>query len=175
MGDRLWTIDADGETVVGDGPEQGRAGQDRLGGICTDVNGDDQMLWLACPTDGRVLAVDTDKRKVVADVRLDEPRQVASGDEIWVATAAGVVSPTDVHEVTSRFDVSPGLTGAIWARRRGVVRAEDHSDPDRPEGAPSRPSDRGTRPPSGGDVVSDGTSVWTSAYDDGTVVGLTAR
>jgi len=29
--------------------------------------------------------------------------------------------------------------------------------------------------PSGGDVVSDGTRVWTSAYDDGTVVGLTAR
>ena len=29
--------------------------------------------------------------------------------------------------------------------------------------------------PSGGDVVSDGASVWTSAFDDGTVVGLTAR
>ena len=115
VGDRLWTIDADGETVVGPtDPSKDARVKIELGGICTDVNGDDQMLWLACPTDGRVLAVDIDKRRVVADVRLDEPRQVAIGDEIWVATAAGVVSldPTS-HEVSSRFDVSPGLTGAI--------------------------------------------------------------
>ena len=179
VGDRLWTIDADGETVVGrTDPSKDAPVKIELGGICTDVNGDDQMLWLACPTDGRVLAVDTDKRKVVADVRLDEPRQVAIGDEIWVATAAGVVSldPTS-HEVTSRFDVSPGLTGAIWATDDAVwVRAEDpfltQIDPKehrvvRVVEAPDLPS--------GGDVVSDGASVGRVAYADETVVGLTAR
>jgi len=179
VGDRLWTIDADGETVVGrTDPSTDAPVKVDLGGICTDVHGAGQMLWLACPTDGRVLAVDTDKRRVVAEVRLDEPRQVAVGDEVWVATAAGVASlDPESYEVTSLFDVSPGLTGAIWATDDTVwVRAEDpfltQIDPQahrvvRVIEAPELPS--------GGDVVSDGTSVWASAYDDGAVVGLTAR
>ena len=179
VGDHLWTIDASGETVVGrTDPSKDAPVKIDLGGICTDVNGAGKLLWLACPTDGRVLAVDTAKRQVVADVQLDEPRQVAVGDEIWVATAAGVVSlDPKSYEVTSLFDVSPGLTGAIWATDDAVwIRAEDpfltQIDPEshtvvRVIEAPDLPS--------GGDVVSDGTSVWTSAYDDGAVVGLTAR
>jgi hypothetical protein len=178
-GDRLWTIDADGETVAGrTDPSRDAPVKIDLGGICTDVNGAGQVLWLACPTDGRVLAVDTDKRRVVADVQLDEPRQVAVGDEVWVATADGVVSiDPKSYEVTSLFDVSPGLTGAIWATDDTVwVRAEDpfltqiDAEAHRVVRVIEAPD-----LPSGGDVVSVGTSVWATAYDDGAVVGLTAR
>lgn len=180
VGDRLWTIDADGETLVGRSePGSDDAVEIDLGGICTDVDGSGQMVWLACPTDGRVLAVDIDKKRVVADVRLDDPRQVVVGDEVWVGTAAGVVSLDPAsYEVTGLYDVSPGLGGVIWATGDTVwVRAED-PDPFLTQIDPA--SRRVVRVveapdlPSGGDVVSDGTSVWVSAYDDGTVVRLPA-
>ena len=179
IGDRLWAIDAEGETLVGRSePGSDDAVEIDLGGICTDVNGIGQTVWLACPTDGRVLAVDIDKKRVVADVRLDDPRQVAVGDdEVWVGTAAGVVSlDPESSKVTGLYDVSPGLNGAIWATGDTVwVRSEDpfltQIDP------ASRRVVRVVEAPdlsSGGDVVSDGTSVWASAYDDGTVVRLPA-
>lgn len=177
--DHLWVIDESGMklagmTTPGNRPEI----TVDLGGICTEIAGGPQRVWAVCPTDGRVVAVDTRKRLLVADLRLDDPRQVAVAKDVWVSTKKGVaVIDPQTLKVTRLYDVTPGITGSIWAGDDAVwIRSEDHFlthiDPTSGDvveviDAPDLPS--------GGDVISDGSSVWATAYDDQALVRLSAR
>lgn len=174
---RLWAITPDGTSVVPIDLATNQAQEPLpLGLPCSDLAADDPVIWVVCPWDDQVLAVDVTTSEVVHRISLDEPRQVAVGESLWVTFAGGVsqIDLTDLDVIAVyqgeglpsasfsigdtaawfRTDGGPFLVGIDPAAREvfAVVSAEDL--------------------PSGGNVMEVDGHLWATAYDDAALVQL---
>lgn len=174
---RLWVLTPDGTSLVPIDLATNHAQEPLpLGLPCSDLAADDPVIWVVCPWEDQVLAVDVMTSEVVHRISLDEPRQVAVSDGLWVTFAGGVaqIDLTDLDVIAvyegdglSSASLSIGDT-AVWFRTDGgpflvgvdpaahevlaVVSAEDL--------------------PSGGNVMEVGAQLWATAYDDAALVQL---
>lgn len=174
---RLWVLTPDGRSMVPVDVATNEVGEPiALGAACTDLAAVASTVWAVCPWDDQVLGIDVEVREVVRGIQLDEPRQVAVADDLWISFAEGVGQiKLDDLSVTAVYDTGDGLPvglapgpHAVWVRTDGgpflvgidprahevfaVITARDL--------------------PSGGTSMEIGGEIWATAFDDGALVRL---
>lgn len=180
----LWVISATSTSLTGiDQANGGTVTTIDLGAFCTDLARplarDRGVVYVICPTDTLLLAVDVAAGKVTQRLQLADPRAATIAHDLWVAFADGLaqVDPRTL-EVVAVYDVNLGLEGAIWADSHDVwVRAPGnemltHIDPRQHRFLETLTS---SAYQSGGDVLVAGDSLWTTASDDGVLLQVNLR
>jgi hypothetical protein len=178
----VWVVQGDARHLVGVGIDDGKRGpRVPLEAFCTDLarpaTANSATVYVVCPSDGKVLAVDTKTAKVTATVALDGALLASAGRrDVWVGFAGGLaqLDATDLS-VQAVYDVPVDLFSSVWVDDDGVwVRSPGrelltHIDPSRQAvdlvlTSPAYPS--------GGDVAITGGSLWTTASDDGVLLKI---
>jgi streptogramin lyase len=179
-GGQVWLLTGDGDRLSAISEESNRVGDSiKLGTFCTEsadrVGG--SVLWVACASEGVLLRVDLEKKKVTGKVTdLPLATSVSVGEDVWVGFEKGLarIDPSSLDVTMLQEAVAPNRVNAIgdhvWVREEGGEAFLTRLD------ASSAEVDQvivAEDLPSGGDVIELDGVVWTSAYDDGTVVRLT--
>lgn len=175
---QMWFVSAEATSLVGVDPDDHSAQTTiDLGTFCSDVATDGSRLWVVCPSEGKVLAVDPTAGAVTAEVELPGARDGSAGDSLFVMFDAGVAQlDLDSLEVEAVYDVAASNGGlratesSVWVRSAGadwltridpmagevaeVIEAPDY--------------------PSGGDVLVIGDDVWATAFNDDVLVTFSA-
>ena len=179
-GGQVWLLTGDGDRLTGISEETNQVGDTiKLGTFCTEsadrIEG--SVLWVACASEGVLLRVDLEKEKVTGKVTdLPLATSVSVGGDVWVGFEKGLarIDPSSLDVTMLQEAVSPNRLHAIgdhvWVREEGGEAFLTRIDASTAEvGQVIAAVDL----PSGGDVIELDGVVWTSAYDDGTVVRLT--
>jgi hypothetical protein len=114
----LWVLNGPGDQAIGINPETNEVGPIvDLGTRCTDLAAaDNDFIWAACPIDGAGVRIDPSGDPVRANALLPGARQVAVDGWGFVGYDDGIAQlHPETMEVVARYDVTPGLGGAIWA------------------------------------------------------------
>jgi hypothetical protein len=176
---RLWLLTDSGEKLTAIDPATNKpAATIPLGGRCTDLAADRATIYAMCPFEDSVLVVDATAGEVRDEIGLAGAANASVSTDLWVAFEGGVAQvDTKTLEVKAVYELYPRYGGttfatpdAVWVREEGgpfLTRI----DPKRQRivetiAAPKLPS--------GGDVVVIGDSVWATAFDDATLVELSA-
>jgi outer membrane protein assembly factor BamB len=179
--DLLWVVKGNATTLSGLNLQNGSiAATVDLGTFCIDLarpaNIENDRLYVVCPTDGLVLAVDVASGSVTDRLQLDDPRLAAVADDLWVGFSGGLAQiDTDTMTVTAVYPVTPGLFGSIWVEGQDVwVRVPGSAVLTHIDGRRHRIVEVLTSHayPSGGDVLVFDGSLWTTAADDGVLLKL---
>lgn len=174
---QLWVLAPDGNSVVPIDLETNEVGEPiELAAACTDLAATDSILWAACPWDDQVLAVDVTTGQVTQRIQIDEPRQIAAGDDLWVSFAGGVgqIDPAELT-VTAVYDMGEGNptglavgNGGVWVRNEGGPFLIGIDPRAREIFAVITARDL----PSGGNSIDVDGEIWATAFDDATLVRL---
>lgn len=180
---QIWILTGDGDQLVPVSEETNKPGPPiPLDGYCTDVA--DRVagstLWVVCPYENAVLAVDLDAREVTARVKgLPGATAVtAGGDVVWVCDKRGV------HQIDPQSAQIAGLQAlpvgvyctlrlqgdTVWVRAGGNSSQFITGIDARRGGlayAISAPGDT-----AGGDVIEANGALWASSYEEGVVYKL---
>jgi streptogramin lyase len=173
----LWVLTDSGRELTGIDPDTGKPSTSiPLDTSCFDLGAAEDVLWVSCYVEDRLLRVDAKAEQVTDEIELGRPISVSVGEDVWVGFEEGVAQVDDESmEVSAVYDVFPGLGGrvrvgsdAVWVREDGGVFLT-RIDPVEQEiveqiKAPDLPS--------GGDVLPFAGSLWATAYDDKTLVQL---
>jgi hypothetical protein len=178
----VWVVQGDARHLVGVGIDDGKRGpRVPLKAFCTDLarpaTTDTTTVYVVCPSDGKVLAVDTKTANVTAQVALEGALLASAGRrDVWVGFAGGLaqLDAADLS-VQAVYYVPVDLLSSVWVDDDGVwVRSPGrelltHIDPDQQAvdlvlTSPAYPS--------GGDVAIAGGSIWTTASDDGVLLKI---
>ena len=130
-----------------------------------------------CPFEDRVVRIDAATGKVSDELTLAGATNASVGDDLWVGFEGGVAQvDTETLEVLAVYDVFPRYGGSIFATPEAVWVREDGRFLTRIDPVAQRITERieARDLPSGGDVVQIGDSVWATAYNDVTLVELSA-
>lgn len=179
-GGQVWLLTDDGDRLTGISEDTDKAGDPiELGAFCTETADriEGSTLWVACASEGVLLRVDLEKKKVTGKVTdLALATNVSVGEDVWVGFEKGLarVDPSSLDVTMLQEAVTPNRVHAIgdhvWVREEGgeafLTRLDASS-------AEVRQIIAADDLPSGGDVIELDGVVWASAYDDGTVVRLT--
>ena len=150
-----------------------------LGTFCTETADriEGSTLWVACASEGVLLRVDLEKKKVTGKVTdLPLATSVSVGDDVWVGFEKGLarVDPSSLDVTMLQEAVTPNRVHAVgdhvWVREEGGDAFLTRIDASSAEVSQVIAADD---LPSGGDVLELEGVVWASAYDDLTVVRLT--
>jgi len=169
---KIWVLSGEGDRLVGIDARTADVGSTaELPAPCSELGPGAEMLWVLCPRAGVVLAVDPTSASVETQIELPEP-SVAFGTErdLWVGSAGSLVR-VDLDKLTpvARFaNLDPGAEGSVavdgenvWVRTQAGflyrIDATSNVVAERIEPANAL---------SGGDVVVEAGSVWTTAFDD---------
>ena len=167
--DRVWVLTSDGSNLVGIDPATNKVATEfELPARCSDVTIGDQVLWLPCNVDDRVLKLDPFTGEVLLNVAVDNPTQVAVDTEVWVGTATITLRLDPMSGdvlVAADAGTSPdgGIAladGSVWVRNGNDFLAEL----DRRTGA--RIQQVTAEVTSGGDMLVLDGEIWTTAFDD---------
>ena len=175
--DRLWVLTGDGSNLVGIDPATNEVATEfELPARCSDVTVGDDVLWLPCNVDDRVLKLDPGSGEVLLDVEVPNPFQVAVDTEVWVGTAATTVElDPETGDILLEADAGTGFDGGIALGEDSVWvhNAEDFLiGLDRRTGARVRQITADVV--SGGDMMMLDGELWVAAYDDQYVFRLDA-
>ncbi len=180
FGSQVWLLTGDGDRLTGISEETNQVGDSiELGSFCTEsadtITG--STLWVACASEGVLLRVDLEKKKVTGKVTdLPLATSVSVGEDVWVGFEKGLarIDPSSLDVTMLQEAVSPNRVRAIgdhvWVREEGGEAFLSRIDASSAEVGQVVVADD---LPSGGDVLELDGVVWASAYDDGTVVRLT--
>jgi hypothetical protein len=174
-GGLLWYLEAGSNDLVGLDDSGVEGARVPLGMVCTTTTSDEATIWVLCPTDGQVVEVDAARAEIVGSIEVDNPRQAAVADDLFVGSGADLLQiDTESRDVLHTYEgVGPGTYGDIdattdevWVRRAGgpfltgidpttheVVATVDAPDI-----------------PGGGDVLITDEWIWASSFDDDVVV-----
>lgn len=179
-GGQVWVLNGDGDRLTGISEETNELGDPvELGSFCTETaeRVDGSTLWVACASEGVLLRVDLDKKKVTGKVTdLPLATSVSVGEDVWVGFEKGLarIDPSSLDVTMLQEAVTPNRVHAIgdhvWVREEGGEAFLTRLDASTAEVSQVIAADD---LPSGGDVIELDGVVWASAYDDGTVVRLT--
>jgi DNA-binding beta-propeller fold protein YncE len=180
VGGRLWVITGAADEIRGIDTTTNEIGPPiPLGAACTELAAADPIVWAACPTEGRLLRIDTVARRVTGRVALPGARLLTADQmRVWVSYDDGVAQ-VDAERlgVQAVYQVWPGLGGGIYVDGdRVLLRSEGGPFLTVLDPARRKVVETITAPdlPSGGNVIRTGRSLWASASDDGTIVRLRA-
>jgi len=173
--EHVWVLTGDGSSLVGIDPATNRVATEfELPARCSDVSLAADALWLPCRVDDRVLKVDPASGKVLLDVDLDNPVEIAVDGDVWIGTATSTVQLNpDTGEVLAELDAGSEPDGgvdldadSVWVRN-----SEDFLlQFDRETGAQVQQITADVT--SGGDMLILDGNIWISAYDDQTLFRL---
>ncbi|WP_346385797.1 hypothetical protein [Nocardioides sp.] len=169
-----WVILSGTENLVGLDEAGAVSATVRLGAVCTDLAFDEADVFVLCPTENMVLKVHAASASVTGTLAVDDPRQAAVGDDLFVGTGDGLVQvDTETLEILHTYAVRPGLEGSVAATAQQVwVRSVDDGFLTQIDPQAQRIVGRLAAPqyPSGGDVVITDSGVWATAFDDSVLV-----
>jgi len=179
-GGQVWLLTGDGDRLAGISEKTHELGDPiKLGTFCTELADrvEGTTLWVVCASEGVLLRVDLEKKKVTGKVDgLPLATSVSVGEDVWVGFEKGLamIDPRSL-EVTM---VQPALTpdriratgDHVWVREEGGNAFLSRIDPSSAEVDQLIAADDLT---SGGDVIEFEGAVWATSYDDLTVVKLT--
>jgi len=179
-GDQVWLLTGDGDRLAGLSEKTHRLGDPiELGTFCTDVADrvDGSTLWVVCASEGVLLRVDLETRKVTGKVTdLPLAASVSVGEDVWVGFEKGLarVDPSSLDVTMLQEAVTPDRIRAVgdhvWVREEGGEAFLSRVDAASAEVVQVIAADDLT---SGGDVIEFEGAVWATSYDDLTVVKLT--
>jgi streptogramin lyase len=164
---RVWVLTGSGSKLAGIDPAKNKpAATIALDGDCVDLAADGATVWAMCPFEDRVLRIDAATGEVTDELELAGAANGVVGDDLWVAFEGGVAQvDLESLDVLAVYEVHPR-----WVREEGgsfLTRID-------PEAQRIVETINARDLPSGGDVVQIGDSVWATAYDDATLVELSA-
>ena len=173
---RIWVLTGNGDQLVGVA-EQDRsmAAPITLPVACHDLGATADIVYVACERGDRVLRVDPATSKVTAEATIKQPVALtAAASGIWVSAENRLLrlDPGTLATTHTLPGVSAGSIAGIWADDTGIwvrmikpflTRVDAN-------GVITRVID--STYASAGDVVGDGTYVWTSDIDERAVVRL---
>lgn len=173
----VWVLTGDGSTLVGIDPETNAASVTAdLGVRATDVKTGEAGLWVVSTLDDQVLKVDPDSGELLLRVtEVVKPVALSITRDVWVGAQLSTsrLDPAS-GEVLVTSEIGTGANGSVAATDDDVwVRSADRFlvrlDPKdgRPVEGISSPDT-----PSAGDMLLAFGSLWTTAYDDGTLFRL---
>lgn len=178
-GGHVWLLTGDGDRVTGISEQTNKVGDPiELGTFCTETADriEGSTLWVVCASEGVLLRVDLESRRVTGKVGdLPLATNVTVGDGVWVGFEKGLarVDPDSLEVSWLQESVSPIRVHAVgdhvWVREEGGEAFLTRIDATTGQVGQVIASDDLT---SGGDVMEIDGGVWASAYDDGTVVRL---
>jgi len=179
--DKVWSLNTDGDKITPIDPADDSLGKSiDMGSYCVELASDGPIVYAACTSDGLVLRIDVVRRKVTHRLALKEARAIgASSAGVFVSFSDGVaqLDPNTIEPVAV-YDVPLDLGGGInvdidraWLRADGgpfltVIDPAAHQVLQKVL-APDLPS--------GGSALRIGDTLWATAYDDGTLVGLKTK
>jgi hypothetical protein len=179
-GDQVWLLTGDGDQLTGISEETNELGDPiDLGTFCTETADhiEEDTLWVACASDGVLLRVDLEARKVTGKVTdLPLATSVSVGEDVWVGFEKGLarIDPSSLDVTMLQEAVIPDRVRAVgdhvWVREAGGEAFLSRIDATTAEVVQVIAAND---LPSGGDVIEFRGAVWASAYDDGTIVRLT--
>ena len=179
-GDQVWLLTGDGDRLAGLSEKTDRLGDPiELGTFCTDVADrvHGSTLWVACASEGVLLRVDLEKKKVTGKVTdLPLAASVSVGEDVWVGFEKGLarIDPSSLDVTMLQEAVTPDRIRAIgdhvWVREEGGAAFLSRIDA---ASAAVRQVIAADDLKSGGDVIEFEGAVWATSYDDLTVVKLT--
>jgi streptogramin lyase len=166
---RVWVLTSDGSNLVGIDPATDTVATEfELPARCSDVTVGDDVLWLPCNVDDRVIKLDPASGEVLLDVDVPNPLQVAVDGDVWVGTAGTTVQlDPENGEILLEADAGAAPDGGIVLEGDSVWvhNAEDFLiELDRSSGARLRQITADVV--SGGDMMVVDGQLWVSAYDD---------
>ena len=179
-GDQVWLLTGDGDRLAGLSEKTEKLGQPiDLGTFCTDVADrvDGSTLWVVCASEGVLLRVDLEKKKVTGKVtNLPLAASVTMGEDVWVGFEKGLarIDPTSLDVTMLQAGVTPDRIRAtgdhVWVREEGGTAFLSRVDAASAEVGQVIAADDLK---SGGDVIEVEDAVWATSYDDLTVLRLT--
>ncbi len=177
-GDQVWMLTGDGDELAGLSEASNRLGDPiSLGTFCTDVSDQvvEGLLWIGCASEGVLLRVDLDQRKVTGTVKnLPLATNISVGHDVWVGFDEGVarIDPHSLEVTLLQGAVHPDRIRAtsddVWIREAG----ENFLSQLDPSTGAVRRVITGDDLTTGGDVLEFDGALWATAYDDDTVVRL---
>ena len=178
----LWLLGPTGKQLTGIDLTTGKSGAEiPLPIVCADLAADGTTLWLTCPQEDSLLKVDAEAKDVAGNLELPGATNVAVADDVWVGFDEGIAqvdpdsSVPGAPEVVAVYEVYPQFQGSLFATPDAVwAREADGHFLTRidPKAQEITHTIEAPKLPSGGDVVVIGDTVWATAFDDGTLVGL---
>ena len=179
-GGQVWLLTGDGDKLAGLSEKTEKLGAPiDLGTFCTDVADrvDGSTLWVVCASEGVLLRVDLEKKKVTGKVtELPLAASVTVGEDVWVGFENGLarIDPGSLEVTMLQEGVTPDRIRAsgdhVWVREEGGEAFLSRVDASSAEvGQVIAANDL----KSGGDVIELDGVVWATSYDDLTVVRLT--
>lgn len=175
--ERVWVLTGDGSTLVGVDPDTEEVAVTApLGVRGAQVETGEAGLWVASTLDDQLLQIDPETGEVLQRIEtILKPSYLVVAEDVWVGASLSTnkVDPA-TGEVLATSDIGTGPSGslavtdgAVWVRSedRFLVRL-DPTDLAPVEGL------RSPDTPSGGDTLVAFGSVWTTAYDDATLLRI---
>jgi len=177
---QVWLLTGDGDQLAGLSEETEKLGAPiDLGTFCSDVADrvEGSTLWVVCASEGMLLRVDLEKKKVTGTVTdLPLAASVSVGEDVWVGFDDGLarIDPSSLEVTMLQEAVTPDKIRAVgdhvWVREEGGDAFLSRID-----GSSAEVSQiiAANDLKSGGDVIEFEGAVWATSYDDLTVVLLT--
>ncbi len=179
-GNQVWLLTGDGDQLAALSEKTDQLGEPiDLGTFCTDVA--DRVvgstLWVVCASEGVLLRVDLEKKKVTGKVTdLPLAASVTVGESAWVGFEKGLarIDPDSLDVTMLQAGVTPDRIRAsgdhVWVREEGGTAFLSRVDAASGEVRQVIAADELK---SGGDVIEAEGDVWATSYDDLTAVRLT--
>lgn len=175
---KIWVISGEGDRLVGVDASTNEIGpMVELPVLCNELGPGPDTVWVVCPDAGALLAVDPVAAEVTDQVELAAP-SAAFGTEtdVWVFYEEGLVR-IDVEslEQVARFPkLEAGLAGDVAVEGDEVWVRTEPGFLHRIDAASNTVAERivPEETLSGGAVLVDAESVWTTAYDDNVLLRL---
>jgi streptogramin lyase len=178
---KIWAVSGEGDRLVG--IDAATARQDtivELPALCSELGPGVDLVWAICPDAGVVLGVDPVDASIAAELEVERP-SVAFGTEedLWVGSA-GTLLRIDLDELepVARFaDLDPGPEGDIHVDGEDVWIRTPAGFLHRVDAATNTVAEqfKPTGALSGGSVVVEAGSLWTTAFDDALLLRLERR
>ena len=125
----MWLLTGDGDRLTGISEETNTVGEPiELGSFCTETADriEGSTLWVACASEGVLLRVDLEKKKVTGKVTdLPLATSVSVGEDVWVGFEKGLarVDPSSLDVTMLQEAVTPDRVRAVgdhvWVREEG--------------------------------------------------------
>jgi outer membrane protein assembly factor BamB len=173
---RIWVLTGNGDQLVGIAEQDGSMGAPiALPVACSDLAAVGDIVYAGCERGDRVLRIDPATSKVTVEATIKQPVAVtAAASGIWVSAENRLLrlDPTTLTTTHTIPGLSAGSIGGIRADDTGIwVRTiKPFLTRVDANGVITRVIESDYA--SGGDVVGDGTYVWTTDIDERAVVRL---
>jgi hypothetical protein len=174
---RIWVLAGNGDQLVGIGETDGALSDPiALPAACHDLGATADIVYAVCERADRVLRIDPATAKVTAETTITKPVWVsAAASGVWVAAEQSLLrlDASSLSTVSTLPGVTTGNLGAIWADDSGVwVHRMDPFLTHVSAAAGSVSRVISAPYASGGDVLVDGSYLWTTDFDARLVIRM---